>query len=392
MRGKSRPFSNRLVFLSCATVFAVFANGCAATPYEVPAKRVGDSRNTVSADMTVSLQAVLDRAVNENKMPGLQAAAILPDGAVWVGASGTTDFKRTAPLRTDHLFRVASMTKLYTAALVMLSVERGELALDDRLSKWLPNYKRADEITVGMLLQHTSGLPDTFEKLGTLLRAGLFPRALWTPKELVAAHDKPLHFDPGTGWKYSNANYIFLGLILESVTGKPFNEILRRDILVPNGLPETFFAPSDTIPPRLVSGFDRALMPYPNEHPPTQLSWASLAHASGAIVSSAWDLAHFTRALFSGRIVTPKTLARMTEFVPTTGTRAAWTGYGLGIVRCEIGGVEYWGHEGLFIGFEGYTLYNPEKGCYLSVIGNMSTFNHEKVVAELGTVIRSYLH
>ena len=239
----------------------------------------------------------------------------------------------------------------------------------------------------GMLLQHTSGLPDTFEKLGTLLGAGLFPRSLWTPKELVVAHDKPLHFDPGTGWKYFNANYIFLGLILESVTGRPFNEILRRDTLGPNGLSETLFAPSDTIPPRLVSGFDRALMPYPSEQQPTQLSWASLAYASGAILPSAWDLSHFTRALFSGRIVTPQTLARKIEFVPTEGAGAAWTGYGLGIVRCEIGGVEYRGHEGLFIGAEGYTVYSPAEVYYLSVIGNVSTFNHEKVVTELGRVI-----
>lgn len=375
----------------CLIAFTMLSVGCAVTPYVVPLRTAPDGRDTVADGVAESLQAVIDSAINENAMPGIQAAVIFPDGSFWVGASGTTDYKRTQPLRTDHLIRVASITKLYTAALTMLHVERGDLSLDDALSKWLPNYRRANEITVRMLLQHTSGLPDTFEKFGNLLRSVVSPRYSWTLQELVKCHDGPLHFDPGTRWKYSNANYIFLGIILESVTGKPFHEILRQEILEPNGLSDTFFAPSEGIPPRLVSGFDRSLMPFHSEHRPAQTSWASLAYSSGAILSSAGDVAQFTRALFSGRIVSLQTLDLMTVFKPTEGAGTAWTGYGLGVVRCQIGGLEYWGHEGLFIGSEGYALYNSAGGFCVSVIGNVSRFNHEKVIAELGTVIEQHL-
>ena len=273
---------------------------CAGAPYNVPVDNAPDSRNTVPASLSTKLQAILESSIATNDMPGIQAAAILPDGSAWFSAAGSTDMSRSEPMRTHHLMRIASISKLYTAALTMIYVERGELLLDDRLSVWLPDYARADEITIRMMLQHTSGLPDTFEQFGTLL---------------------------------------------------------RREILEPLGLGETYFPPAESVPEGLVSGFDRNLMPFPAEHRPDQTSWSSLAYTSGALVASALDVARFTRALFAGEIVSRATLEKMQRFVPTRDAGEGWTGYGLGVVRAHIAGHEFRGHEGLFIGFEGYALH-----------------------------------
>jgi D-alanyl-D-alanine carboxypeptidase len=294
-------------------------------------------------------------------------------------------------MRTHHLMRTASISKLYAAALTMIYVERGELSLDDRLSVWLPHYARADEITIRMMLQHTSGLPDTFEQFGTLLRSGLRRRYIWKRTDLVKRHDGDLSFDPGTDFRYSNANYIFLGLVLEGITGQPVEQLLRREILEPLGLDETYFPPMESVPEGLVSGFDRDFMSFGAEHRPGQTSWSSLAYTSGALVASALDVARFTRALFAGEIVSGATLEKMQRFIPTRDAGDAWTGYGLGVVRAHIAGHEFRGHEGLFIGFEGYALHNVARGYDLTVMGNVSKFDVEAVIAALSERIEDFL-
>jgi D-alanyl-D-alanine carboxypeptidase len=366
---------------------------CSTAPYVVPPHRALDPRSTVSAELADSLQAVLDEAVNANEMPGIQAAVITSDGEVWTGASGTTDFGRREPLRTDHLVRIGSITKLFTAALTLRSVERGELRLDDRLSRWIPQLRRSDELTIAMLLGHTSGLPDTFEQFGTLLRSALRRGTLWKPGELVARHDGKLHFDPGTGWRYSNGNFIFLGIVLDKVSGHPVHELLRREILEPLHLEDTYFAPYEPVPDRLVSGFDRDLMPFSSEHPRGQTSWASLAFTSGGMVASAWDLTRFTRALFQGGLVSADSLKAMVRFRDIRDEVGkddpAWTGYGLGVSRHVIDGREYWGHAGLFIGSQGYALFDPARRTHVSVLGNVSRFDIDTVIAKLGRALDS---
>jgi D-alanyl-D-alanine carboxypeptidase len=366
---------------------AVALESCAVQSYTPPPSAFRDARTTIDPGTAAELQTILDVAVNVNEMPGIQAAVILRDGTAWVSAAGTTDFSRRDPLLTTSLMRIASISKLYTAVLVMRAIERGELSLDDPLSRWLPDYPRADEITIRMMLAHTSGLPDTFEEFRTLLRSGFRRHYVWTAEELVAAHDGELYFEPGTAYRYSNANYIFLGIVLEGATGIPVEASIRRDILQPIGLNDTWFPPVDIVADRLVSGFDRDLMPYPTEHRADQTSWSSLAWTSGALVASAYDVAAFTRAVFTGDAVTRRSLDLMLEFGPAPDAGEAWTGYGLGVARVEIGGREYWGHEGLFIGFEGFTLHDPDRQMQIVVLGNKSTFAIEEVVAALAQAI-----
>jgi D-alanyl-D-alanine carboxypeptidase len=374
-------------------MLAVLLTGCSTAPYVVPPHRENDARNSVPDRLASQLQAVLDVAVNANRMPGIQAAVLLPDGKSWTGASGTTDYERREPFRTENLVRIGSITKLYTAAIVVRYVEEGKLRLDDRLSRWIPELARSDEITIEMLLRHTSGLPDTFEQFGTLLRSALWRDTFWTPRELVARHDGPLHFDPGTGWKYSNANYVFLGIVLEGISGRPYHELLRAEILGPYQLGDTFLAPYEPIPDRLVSGFDRDLMPMSSEQPPGQTSWASLAFASGGMVASARDLTRFTQALFAGGLVPDEALNRMVRFREVRKElgkeNPAWTGHGLGIARYEIDGREYWGHAGLFIGSQGYALFDPKRRVHIAVLGNVSKFDADRVVEQLGRALEA---
>lgn len=378
-----RRIERAVLIVALVTAFG----SCAVRLYSPPPVRTQDPRSTIEPVVADALESVLDDAVSEHGMPGIQAAVILEDGSAWVGASGTTDFSRRDPLLTTSLMRIASISRLYTAVLVMQAIERGELSLDAPLSNWLPGYARSDDVTTRMMLAHTSGLPDTFEEFRTLVRSGFRRGHLWETDELIAVHDGVLSFEPGTGYRYSNANDVFLGIVLEGATGIPVEELLRRDVLRPLGLADTWFPPADAVPDRLVSGFDRDLMPYPAEHHAGQTSWSSLAWTSGALVATAYDVAVFTRAFFTEGLLDAQSLRRMLDFGPAPDAGEAWTGNGLGVARAEMGGREYWGHEGLFIGFEGYALHDPQRQLQIMVPDNKSTFAHEEVVAALADAL-----
>jgi D-alanyl-D-alanine carboxypeptidase len=173
------------------------------------------------------LQRVLD-AYSAERNVGLQATVIFPDGSQWNGVSGFASREKECPVTDKHHFGIGSVTKLYTAALVMRQVEAGTLSLDDPISKWI-DLPYAEQVTVRMLLNHTSGIPDYTSDAAFLLRYAGLPEKSWRPGELAGAtHDKPLDFEPGLRHKYSNSNYLLLGIILEEASGKSYAALLQE--------------------------------------------------------------------------------------------------------------------------------------------------------------------
>jgi D-alanyl-D-alanine carboxypeptidase len=254
----------------------------------------------------------------------------------------------------DGHFRVGSVTKLFTAAVVLQLVEDRKLGLDDPLSRWLPGIlPKLDgtKITVRMLLAHTSGVP---EYVGVLLEHVTKDPAeqmrAHSMRELVAmvADQKP-DFAPGARWAYSNTNYILLGLIAEKADGASYASQLQRRVLTPLHL-------SNTLPP-----LDRTDLPLPHAvgYTPgpdgslgdiTELN-PTVAASAGGVISSAGDLTTFIRALLGGRLLPAGLLAEMT---PTTrsASDAAMPGYGLGMMRQDLRcGVSVYGHNGSAPGF-----------------------------------------
>ena len=293
--------------------------------------------------------------------------------------------KTPAPL--NSIFRIASATKLYTAVLAMKLCESGLLDLEQTIDIWYPEIINSDAITVRMLLNHTSGLPDTFEKFSTLLISGLFANRIWKDEELIDRHNEMVYFEPGSEWKYSNANYILLGLIIEKISDLSLEQNFQQHIFEPLKLEETFYRPNENPTPFLLSGFDRSLMPFPNRHKPDQTSWSSLAVGSGAILASAMDMAIFMYALFNGDILEMHTVSQMMDFLPTKDAGENWTGYGLGIVRVNIDGKDYYGHEGLFIGFQSFMLYSPSGNFAIALAANKSQYQQDQVLSDLIKVI-----
>ncbi|WP_433465981.1 serine hydrolase domain-containing protein [Spirillospora sp. CA-128828] len=305
------------------------------------------------------LRAVVERLTGPDGAPGALAEVDDRHGRQ-VATGGVADIRTGAPVDPRSRFRIGSLTKPFTATVVLQLVGEGRIELDAPVERYLPGVVRgADndgrEITVRQLLQHTSGLPDVLKFL-TPMDILRDPLRHWEARELVdIALQHPRNFIPGEKWGYSNTNYLVAGMIIERVTGRPYGQEIRRRVLVPLGLHDTF-VPSDApgIPGPHPRGYVR---PESDLVDVTRLN-PTVGGAAGGMISSASDLNRFLGALLRGRLLRPAQLREMLRARPTG--RASGSKYGLGLEwlpakdlpACGDG---FWGHDGDMLGFSART-------------------------------------
>jgi D-alanyl-D-alanine carboxypeptidase len=356
------------------------------SPYVISAAREQVQWGSVQSETAGTLQSVLDEEVNALKVLGLQAFVRTADGRTWSGASGTVDLARKIPFKRDHVIRVGSVTKTLTAVMILKLVDEGQLALDDPLANWFPDFPRAGDITVRQLLNHSSGIPEFLDTSDVLMRS-ILTSTYWQPHEVldIAAKREP-YFAPGEGWRYSNTNYVLLGLIAEKLTGKTTAQLLHEQIIDPLGLRNTYFIPYEPAPARLVTGFDRDLSHFPGllDITTDNTSWATAAFTSGALASTADDLGVLYQSLFAGNLLSPSAMKEMTTFVDASNPGfEQQDGYGLGLMRIDVDGHPLVGHVGEFMGSTSIAMYSPDEGYLIVVNSNLSFPDLVRVVARL---------
>lgn len=294
------------------------------------------------------MQADLDRAVTPPAITGAVLALRQPHRIQFDGASGRVGLRNANATQPNARFRAGSITKLFTAVLVLQLVDEGRIALSDSLPALWPeiakNAPHADDITLERLLNHTSGLTDFASQPGFLAAVRTDPHRHWEPEELVAIAlaAGPVH-PPGGDWYYASTNYVILGSIAERASGLSLPELLHTKITRPLGLTNTTY-PSD----------QRLDAPYLGGAQDTDADgdlddvtdWdPSYAGAAGTVITTSADLCAFLSALMHGTLLRAPTLERMLQPVPTDREGA---GYGLGIT---VLGDELYGHAGLLPGY-----------------------------------------
>jgi D-alanyl-D-alanine carboxypeptidase len=244
---------------------------------------------------------------------------------------GTADRRTGRPIRPGLHFRIASETKSFTAVVVLQLVGEGRLSLDDTVERWLPGVASdGTRITVRDLLAMRSGLSDYLAPDPQRVLAPLRDPAFWwrTLDLAQVGVAQPREFPPGTGYAYSNTNYLLLQLIVEKVTGMPFGQELRRRVLRPLRLDATSFpVASRTLPRPSARGYEIKEGAPPRDV--TRMS-PSIAGAAGAIISTTRDVGRFYRALNAGRLLPPRELDEMRTPLSRLGQAAT---YGLGAQR-----------------------------------------------------------
>ena len=307
---------------------------------------------------TAELQADVDAVVAAGA-PG--AIVLVRSGTKTTHlTAGVADIATATAIKpTDH-YRIASLTKTYTATVVLQLVAEGKLRLSDSVDRWLPGLLPSGKrITVRMLLNHTSGLYD-HEKDPVVLKPYLAGNLgyYWSPLRLVnlAATRKPV-FAPGATRRssYSSTNYLVAGLIVERVTGHTLGAELARRIFRPFHLADTSYPTTRTqLPSPYAHGYFLLGKP-----PLADLSGLSpsLSGPAGAIVSTVDDVAGFYRALLTGRLLGPAQLDAMKTTLPTGAE--LHQRYGLGLERYATACGPGWGHSGSFPGYWTYALASP---------------------------------
>jgi D-alanyl-D-alanine carboxypeptidase len=293
-----------------------------------------------------------------------------------------------------------SIGKTYVSAVTLRLIEEGKLNLDDKIEKWLgkePWFDRlpnAKDITLRMLMNHSSGIPEHVLNKDFIKVLREQPDKTWKPEELVAyiLDSKPL-FEAGKGWSYADTNFILVGMIFERVSGKTVYGEVSRQILTPLKLRET--APSDSrVIPGLITGYVSPNSPFGFEgrtiiggkfvvNP--QMEWCG-----GGFVSTSEDLSKWAKALYEGRVLRQATVEQLLDAVPARTGKG--DKYGLGVqVRQTDWGVTY-GHGGWFPGYLSEVEYFPKQRMAIAVQFNTDNFqqlkrNTHRYVLEIARVV-----
>jgi D-alanyl-D-alanine carboxypeptidase len=293
-------------------------------------------------------------------------------------------------LTEKHILRIGSVTKNFTAAVILKLYEQGKISLDDTIHKWFPEYPKSDLITIRQLLNHGSGIYNYTENLWLGVQSVLMQHKKWDPNTLLkSTYNKKFYFLPGEGHHYSNTNYLLLGLIIEKITGKTLSKVYREYIFEPIKLNNTFFIPYEEIPENLISGYDRDVIPFGiHKITPDETSFATLGFSAGAMVSTADDLRKWIDSLFKSNFLKEETLNEMVKFLEVEDHDVrGQIGYGLGLRVLNIDGNIFFGHTGTIPGFGAAVFYCPGKDYSIAVISNVSVFDQMSVLEGLFSVI-----
>jgi D-alanyl-D-alanine carboxypeptidase len=313
------------------------------------------------------LQKILDDEVRDNNVLGLSAAVVTPDWQ-WQGAAGLSSRQTGASMTTNMLFRTGCSMNTYIAALVLELAEEGQLSLEDSLHRWLPSYPNVDStITIRQLLSHTSGVGEYEWNDDWGQEVWLNPTRIFTPEELLLNYLSDSYFLPGESSRESEANYLLLGLIIESIIDSSVAAELRTRYLEPLNLDHTFFPLEETI-----GG------PIAHEHadidPYGIVDYTSYTGSSNAINSSWWtagaiyatamDLAQWIYALLSGEVISQNALEQMLTFDPFPYS-------GLGVSRDLKYKREFFSNGGATkVGYRISAEFSPQDNICINIFNN----------------------
>jgi D-alanyl-D-alanine carboxypeptidase len=341
------------------------------------------------------LQAALDRDRARLGIPGVSVTVIFRDGTTWTGHSGLANVKGKVAVDDETAFAVGSVSKTYTAALMLALAEDGKIKLDAPGATYLPKSLPLDRrITVRMLLDHTSGLDDYFLHPPIDVALQKQPAVGWSVKRTLSYVKKP-YFPPGAGWHYSNTNYLYLGLIAERVTGSSLGKALHDRFFGPLSLDTTWYQTAEK--PRAPTAHGYRFVGSAKTAPPIDLadgtgvmpfmSVVTAAGGAGSIAATSSDAAQWARLLYSGNVLGPEMTAAMFGDIGRTAGYRPSVPYGLGVQAFPINGRPTVGHSGRLLGFRAAVRYLPDEGTTIAVLTNQSRADPGVIVRDLLGVV-----
>jgi D-alanyl-D-alanine carboxypeptidase len=345
----------------------------------------------LSQEIQDELEAAVDEALSASGAPGAIVGVWTPQGD-WVVAKGDANIETGEPMKTTDIFRIGSITKTFMATVVLTMVDDGLLSLDDKLSQYYPDFPKADEITVRMLLNHTSGIFSWDEGENIFDELYEDPGAGWSMGGMIQlAAEHPLYFEPGTGQHYSNTNYYFLGMIIEEVGGQTLEREIEERITAPLGLENTFLPDSPVYEGETIHGYeevDGELVDVTGSEIEKVISF-DLAWAAGGMVTTLDDLKVWAKALATGELLSEAMHEEQMDMVNTTPEGSPIeSAYGLGVGLSDV----WVGHSGAVVGSMCNMGYYPEQDAtIITYFNKLSTSTLEANEADLKDYVTCFI-
>ena len=322
-------------------------------------------------DPTARMEQVVQSYVSAKQFMG--SVLVARDGKVLLSHGyGSANLEWEIPNSPTTKFRLGSITKQFTATCILLLEERGKLKIDDPVKKYMPDAPAAwDKITIYHLLTHTSGIPSftgfpdyrATEAIAT------------TPEQLAARfRDKPLEFQPGEKWNYSNSGYVLLGYLIEKISGQSYGEFVQKNIFDPLGMKDSGYDSNVAIIPHRADGYT----PKPKGIEHAGYIDMSIPFSAGALYSTTEDLLLWEQGLFGGKVLSAASLQKMTT--PFKNDYA----FGLGVRNDK--GLKVIDHGGGIEGFNTQLGYYPDDKLVVAVLGNLNGGAPSAIAAKLASV------
>jgi CubicO group peptidase (beta-lactamase class C family) len=309
--------------------------------------------------------ALLSGLIQTND-PGF-AVLVAQDGKIlFEKGYGLADREHDVPVTPQSTFRIASITKQFTASAILKLQEAGKLSVNDKLSKYIPDFPRGNEVTLRQLLTHTSGIHNYTDEPDFLSRV---TNATTTGTIIEEIKKYPYDFDPGVKWNYDNSGYMLLSYIVEKVSGQNYGDFLRENFFQPLCMTNTcVYRANSGLPHEALgyslgtNGFTRALYWDP--------SWSG---GAGALSSTVEDLYRWNEGIFNGRVLDPAILKAAFTPVEVSGGQVNWdAGYGFGWFVGRYRGLREISHGGLISGFRSYLVRLPDEKFTVAILVNTS--------------------
>lgn len=253
---------------------------------------------------------IASKFVSDGSAAGLAVGVIADQKVIFQKGFGWASLENSIPVTPDTVFRIGSLTKQYTAAAIMLLVERGEIKLDDKLARFFPEFPRGREVDIQQLLNHTSGIHSYTEAETFHDRDERLTYTLEQVLRLIQTQDTLYDFAPGTRFYYNNSGYFILGAIVEKVSGKSFAEFLRDELLSKIGTTSTALDNDVDIVARRARGYE-LVERRPGVFMPASFASMTMPGGAGAIRASLKDVLIWQTSLFAGKVVHRSSLELM---------------------------------------------------------------------------------
>ncbi len=363
-----KTISTRSTFCTIFTIITVQASFCFAQNIAI----------TQNKNLTTTIPARLDNVVEafQKYRHFMGTVMVVKDDQILLKkAYGMANLEWQVPNTSHGKFRLGSITKQFTATAILQLAEQHKLSVDDTACSYFDRCPKAwKKITIRQLLSHTSGIPSYTEEERFTQPIGI--RIPEEPAEiLLRTKNKPLDFKPGTQWHYDNSGYIFLGIIIEKVSGEKYADYIKKYIFEPLGMSDSGYEPTATILDYRVSGYHRCGHVFCNAN----YMDMSIPFAAGALYSTVEDMYKWDRALYTDKILSNALRRQMFMVVMNN--------YGYGWDLSPMVHHQQIGHGGNIFGFSAYIARFPKEKVLVIVLSNVEETDSKAIAASLAGTI-----